>query len=251
MINITKLSDIKLHQWMELKEYLESNPDDSKVPFQMVNILCEISPLEARRMDSRELDRVISQLNEIIQQKPNFTPIFKHEGIEYGFVPNLDEITAGEFVDLQSYETQFHQKGINLYKIMSVLYRPIIQKASFNHYEVQPYDGKLNEAFKDMPIDVALAGHLFFCDLGNGLLDYIQKSLERKKSVKRSKTQTKLGGALRRIFKGSTKSGDGLDGLLDYVTMISETLKQYQNYPFINVSYLPVIGSTTTTSKKK
>jgi hypothetical protein len=251
MIDIKKLGDIKLHQWMELKEYLEGNPDETKVPFQMINILCEISPLEARKMDSNKLEGIISNLNEIIQQKPNFSPIFKLGGVEYGFIPNLDEITAGEFVDLQSYETQFHQKGINLYKIMSVLYRPITQKASFDHYEIQPYDGKLNEAFKDMPIDVALASHVFFCDLGNDLLVYTQKSLEQKRSEKISKTQTKLAGALNLIFKDSTKNGGGLDGLSDYVTTISETFNQYRNYPFINALYLPVIGSTMPASKTK
>jgi hypothetical protein len=247
---IKKLGDIELQQWFELKEYLESEPDDSKIAFQMLNILCEISPLESRRMQVDELDKVISQLNDIVQQKPNFAPIFTHKGIEYGFIPNLDEVTAGEFVDLQKYETDFHTKGINLYKIMSVLYRPVIDKASFDHYKIQPYDGRLNEAFRTMPIDVALGGHLFFCDLGNDLLTYIQKSLVPRRTEKVNKIQTKLAGALKTIFKVSTKSGDGLDGLSDYVTTILETLQAYRNYPCINVSYLPVINSTTIIYKK-
>jgi len=250
MKQIKKLGDIELQQWFELKEYLESNPDENKVAFQMLSILCEISPLEARRMQIDELENEIAKLNEIIQQKPNFAPILVHEGIEYGFIPNLDEISAGEFVDLQKYETDYHKKAINMYKIMSVLYRPIIEKASFNHYKIKPYDGKLNESFRTMPIDVALSGHLFFCDLGNDLLTYIQKSLEQKRSVRISKTQTKLAGALKTILKGSTKSGDGLDGLLDFVTMTSSTLNEYRNYPYINVSYLPVIGSTTINYKR-
>lgn len=249
MTSIKKLGDIKLHQWMELKEYLDSNPDESKIPFQMVNILLGVSPLEARKMPIEQLEGVISELNEIIQQKPNFAPNFVLDGIEYGFIPNLDEISSGEFVDLQKYETEFKNKPINLYKMMSVLYRPITQKASFNHYEIKAYDGKLNEAFKDMPVDVALGGHVFFCDLGNDLLTYIQKSLELKKSVKLTKMQSKLHGGLKRIFMGSMKNGGGLDGLSDYVTEISQNLKRYQNYPFINVSFLPVIGSTIINSK--
>jgi len=250
MKQIKKLGDIELQQWFELKEYLESNPDDSKIAFQMLNILCEISPLESRSMQIDELDNIISQLNDIIQQKPNFAPIFIHEGIEYGFVPNLDEITAGEFVDLQKYETDFHAKGINLYKIMSVLYRPVIEKASFDHYKIQPYDGKLNEAFRTMSIEVALSGHIFFCDLGNDLLTYIQKSLVPRRTEKPNKIQIKLAGALKIIFKDSTKSGDGLDGLSDYVITILETLQAYRNYPCINVSFLPVTNSITTIYKK-
>lgn len=249
MTNIKKLGDIKLHQWMELKEYLESKPDESKIPFQMVNILLGFSPLEARRMPIEQLEGVISQLNEIIQQKPNFAPNFVLDGIEYGFIPNLDEMSSGEFVDLQKYENDYQAKPINLYKMMSVLYRPIIQKAAYNHYQIADYDGRLNEKFKDMPIDVALAGHVFFCDLGNDLLTYIQKSLEPERSVNISKMQKKLHGALRRIFMGSTKNGAGLDGLSDYVMEILQNLKRYRNYPFINASFLPVIASTTINSK--
>jgi len=62
--------------------------------------------------------------------------IIKVNDIEYGFHPNLEEITLGEYADLETYL----KDGIenNITKIMAVLYRPIIEKEGDN-YSIEAY----------------------------------------------------------------------------------------------------------------
>ena len=40
-------------------------------------------------------------LAEMFEQKPNLVQKFKMNGIEYGFIPNLDNMSLGEYVDLR------------------------------------------------------------------------------------------------------------------------------------------------------
>ena len=41
--------------------------------------------------------------------------------VEFGFIPKLDNISLGEFVDLDSYMSDWD----NMHKAMAVLYRPV------------------------------------------------------------------------------------------------------------------------------
>jgi hypothetical protein len=251
MKTIEKLNDIKLYQWIELQEYLATNPPEDKIPFQTISILCDISTQNARKMNISDIEGVLSRLNEILQEKPNFEATFTLGGIEYGFIPNLDKITAGEFVDIEKFQDEFRDRKINLYKIMSVLYRPIQDKQSFGHYSITTYTGEINEAFKDMPIGIALGAHLFFCDLGNDLLTYIQSCLAPEKNESNGRKVNRVVGRLRGIFTRLTKNGDGLDGLSDFVIMTLSNLQEFRNCLSIRHSFLPVTALTTKNYKRK
>ena len=58
------------------------------------------------------------------------------DGIEYGFIPSLEDMTVGEFADLENYLTT----GKDYHKAMAVMYRPIINSYS-NTYKIQEYKG--------------------------------------------------------------------------------------------------------------
>jgi hypothetical protein len=251
MRNIKTLNDIRLEQWFELEEYMKTKPSDDQIPFHTISILCEISTIEARKLSIDKVDSLLIEFGHIMNAEAKFQPTFIFNGIKYGFIPNLDEITAGEFVDLQKYEDEFNTRGINMYKIMSILYRPIIDEASFNHYKIEEYSGKLNETFKEMPVDIALGAHVFFCSLGQDLLNYTLKSLGRIKNAKPNKTQTRLGGTIATLFKGLAKNGVGLDGLLECVMETLQGYKQFQHYPYTNVLSSLATKSTKPKYKKK
>ena len=85
----------------------------------------------------------------------------------FGFIPNLDEMTLGEYIDLDTYFGDWD----NMHKAMSVLYRPITKEKG-NLYNIEEYDGtKYSDVLKLMPLDVVLGSIFFFYNLSSELFD--------------------------------------------------------------------------------
>jgi hypothetical protein len=98
-------------------------------------------------------------------------PRFKHRGIEYAFIPNLSEdITLGEYVDLNSYSTEVD----DTIKWLSVLYRPITSKHG-DLYTIEEYKAKVYP-FQDLDVKVLLGAQYYFFYLAKAYLKTIQHS---------------------------------------------------------------------------
>jgi len=114
-----------------------------------------------------------------------FKNTFKLNKVDYGFIPNLDNITAKEWMDLQLYPLN---KTETLHKLMAILFRPITKKDSFGNYKIESYNGtnERAELFKYMPMNVVNGAIIFFLTLQKQLLAHIQKStiVEQQKEVK-------------------------------------------------------------------
>jgi len=244
MKEIKNLSDIKLYQYLELMDYLDTNPAPEDITIQTISILCEVGTLEIRKMPYDAIEQVALQLNKVLGVNPKFQPRIKFQGMDYGFVPNLDKLSTGEFVDLDTLQSDRK----NLWKIMSILYRPIKDTAPYDHYTIQPYKAEFNENFKQLPVDVALSSHVFFCDIGIDLLTFIQKSLADQKTEKTKRTQK--NSELIQALSALIKNGDGLDSFTDYVTMTLQKLKEFRNCLFIKPLDLQVIELTKGNYKK-
>lgn len=122
--------------------------------------------------DYEELIRLISKA--LLVEAP-FINIFTLKGVEYGFIPNFDEITQGEFVDMETY-----QDGVeNLHKLMAVLFRKVISKDTFGNYDIEPYNGTKDRSklFLDMPMNVVHGALSFFLNLSKELEKATQKSI--------------------------------------------------------------------------
>jgi len=96
------------------------------------------------------------------------------DGVEYGFIPDWEAFTTGEWIDLESYVGDF---WTNAHKVMSVLYRPI-ERRSGESYTITPYSAKEpSEAFKELPADLFAGAMLFFSTSRNELLSTTRFSL--------------------------------------------------------------------------
>jgi hypothetical protein len=101
------------------------------------------------------------------------------------------------------------------------LYRPIKEKSK-KRYLIEPYKGEINEAFKDMPSDVAFGAQLFFYLIATDLLNFTKKFLE---AAKAKQTNTDL-----------TKSGDGWASSIYSLEVMLQSLTKLVNYPFTQIS---------------
>ena len=112
---------------------------------------------------------------------------FDFKGYKYGFIPNLSEMTTGEFIDLETWSKDSMK---NLHRIMSILYRPIIEKENtYGQYKIENYEPTIEKekVMLDLPMDIALGSINFFFHLGGKLVNNLHNSLKKNKK-KQKKT---------------------------------------------------------------
>ena len=164
-----KLNDLTLKQWQEI----QALPDNSGDEFYMRRVLgfvYDIRGVDIVNIRNSDIELMMNTVKDLLNTKPKFQQRFTLGDVEFGFVPNLDDITFGEFIDLDKYSTPEDYD-----RLMSILYRPIIGKQSGNRYEVEPYGGSYS--FSDIPLGVALGALVFFLTLGEQLMNDIRNSL--------------------------------------------------------------------------
>ena len=113
------------------------------------------------------------QANEVAQHKE----IIELGGVEYGFVPDWDEFSAGEWIDMETFTADFWKTP---HKAMSILYRPLERKWG-DRYSIKPYTAKEDaDVFLDMPAPLVAGALLFFWSTEKKLLNALQSSLIQK-----------------------------------------------------------------------
>ncbi len=166
------LRDITLKQWMEYKT-LESPTNE-----RLVSLFCNIEGQDLLDLPNKVYARAIDGLEDVIKSSEGKHEVklrFKLGGVEYGMIPNLDEITYGENKDLLAMIGDWK----NMDKAMAVLFRPVT-KTSFGTYEIEKYRGIDNAKYlKHMTMDIVLGAQLFFYSLTKELLRLIPSYLQR------------------------------------------------------------------------
>lgn len=176
----TSYSDITLKQWIELQNELESYKDDEQaITALMLYHLCGLEPkyLKSIAVDDyalvkQELESFLGNTDLPLQR------IITIDGIEYGFEPNLSQMSYGAYADITQYKQLTIDK--NWAKVMSVLYRPIKHKKG-DMYSIEAYDGVMREdMFLNVGMDIHFGALFFFVNLLMDLLKGILKSTMAK-----------------------------------------------------------------------
>jgi len=168
------LSDITLGQYQRFLKIQETEKDQLVLGSKMIEIFCNVPYGNMIEYRMSHINRISKKITDIFQEEtPNLIRHFKANKIEFGFIPNLDEMTFGEYVDLDTYFKDWD----NMHLAMSVLYRPVIQKYN-DRYIIEKYKADNKIDFKQMPLDVCFSSIVFFYNLGNDLsktmLDYLK-----------------------------------------------------------------------------
>jgi hypothetical protein len=214
----SSMKEITVDQWMKFTAMTKDIVDDEVFLMEKtVEILCNI-PLETvRKIQYQSVSHMCAALSDILEQDPQFERSFVMDGIEYGFIPQLDDISFGEYVDLDTFLTDEN----NLHKAMAVLYRPIKQKFS-DHYLIEDYDPGTKKKMKSMPIYYALGALGFFLNLKNELLNNTLNYLEQ--TTLNLTPQQRLD--LQKNGAGIRASGTVLEEALQNLTMSQDYLSQ-------------------------
>ena len=163
-------SDITIETYQKYVEIQEGKGSDKNKVIKSLSLLCGVSPFVIKKMAYRDLLEIMSIIKTMIDTEPSkeeFRKTFMFKNEEYGFVPNLSNISTGEYIDLESY---CKEPIKNLHVIMSILYRKITFKRS-ERYAIETYNPEefKEELFKECPMDIALSSLGFFLTLGERL----------------------------------------------------------------------------------
>ena len=209
----SSLKEVKLKDYQTYLTIEEPNNDD------LLKCLLNINQDNLGKVKSKDVDYLVSYITKLFEEKQDFISTFKMYGVEYGFIPNLDEITYGENKDITSYIGDWK----TMHKAMAVLYRPIKQKQS-GKYLIDDYEGshKYSEVMQDAPLDVVMGSMVFFYNLTNALLKSMPSYLEEQ--------------AMKEQMQGVISQENG-EVIQRYIALVKETLpnlKKLQNFPCIN-----------------
>ena len=209
-----KLSDITLEQYQKFEKLnTVDNQNSNFLLHKMVEIFCRLDLKDIARIKYKYVNSIVSDLNSMFNVKTELIPTFNLKGVEYGFIPKLDDITLGEYIDLDSSISDWE----TMHKAMAVLYRPVTLKKD-DRYQIEEYTAKEDtEKFKDTPLDVVMGCLVFFYSLNNELLQTTLKYLA--KEMKENLT-TQQRQALEESGVGINQSMDWLREMLPNSTTL-------------------------------
>ena len=210
------LREITLGQYQKYLKILENNEDHLFIAQKMIEIFCGVDLKYVMKMRWVDVEDVTSTLTTMFDQDPKFTKTFTLNNQVYGFIPNLDEISFGEFVDLDTTLGDWSK----MHEAMCILYRPIDIQVR-GRYNIKEYSGELNDTMKDMPLDIALGSVFFLLNLGKELsqvmMDYLHRGILDQDSL---------------VRQGSIRNGDGIHHFTMHLKGMLQSLNISQNLDY-------------------
>jgi hypothetical protein len=209
----TSQSEITLGQYQKYLSLVDVNKDDEAsenfLALKMLEVFCYVPYKETLSYKYKDILAITQMITEVLQVQEDHVQRFNMGKVEMGFIPKLDDMSFGEFIDLENNMTSWE----TMHKAMAVLYRPITESFG-ERYRIEDYEGdKYAEIMKEMPLNAAFSSLVFFWNLGNDLQSGMMKYFKEQEE----KIIHRLGN--------SQQSGDGITQFTKQLKEMLETLK--------------------------
>ena len=237
----TSLSEIPLSRYQDFIAMKEKSNDEEFIAQKMIQIFCNIKLGEVGQIKMKDLNELIDHFSKVFTEKPKLKTRFKIKNIEFGFIPKLDDITLGEYVDLEN-----HLKSWETYhKAMAVMYRPITNTLG-QKYLIEDYEPneEMQNLMRNAPLDVAISASVFFWSLAKELYNSLVNYLERETRKMMDSTNTQNDINLLSI-------GDGIQASMRSLQEILPSLTRLQQQDLLNVSRISPLKSKKTKLKQE
>jgi len=165
---ISSWKDVTLEKWLRLIDFETGTKTEEAT--ETIAALSNIPKQLIKELALKDVAVLMSKIAKLQQkQDTKLKNIIEIEGVEYGFMPDLDSISLGQYADLETFIKNGVEK--HLPEIMAVLYAPIKEKKN-DIYIVDAYDGNIRlraEEMKKMSAEQVQSALVFFYTFGKEL----------------------------------------------------------------------------------
>ena len=197
---------------------IADDEDKEFVGHKTLNIFLDIPMNEVRSIPQAQAEELIKDITDSMDEMPPLDYTFEFNGTTYGFIPDLEELTLGEYIDLEEYLV----KPAEWHKAAAVLFRPVKDKVG-KMYNIEPYRGSKgdHQIMKSLPASQFVNATLFFYRLSSHLL--VHSAIYLEKLSKRMKEKGSLTSHLRDSL---AKGGDGSGRYTRLAEVMRQTLEK-------------------------
>ena len=173
------LSEVTLDQYQRWLKVADGKELDNFLQQKMIEIFCGITLKQVLMIKAKDIEAIVADISKLFETKDSkFIERFSYNNQEFGFIPKLDDMTFGEYVDLDNYLSDWQL----MHKAMGVLFRPITFKKK-NQYLIEEYETADKYNMKQMTLDVVFGSIVFFYHLRNELQKHILSYLANQTEV--------------------------------------------------------------------
>ena len=193
---IKSWDEVSLENWLKLIELETGSRTNEAV--ETITMLSNIPKQLVKELSIQDVAVILNKVAGLQAEKDSsLKRIIEVEGKEYGFHPDLDSLTLGEYADIET----IIKEGIenSLPEVMAILYRPIVEKKN-NKYTIEAYDGDITiraEEMKKMSAEQVQSALVFFWHFVNELLSplplYLMERLQKIQDDLQQKVSQKNG----------------------------------------------------------
>jgi hypothetical protein len=162
---------------MDIHQILSGDKNSISQIVDIISVLsdCPLDILYQANLD--DLNKIdISWINNKVEK--DIQKIIEIDGIKYGAVKDMKELSLGEYIDLDSYSNKMND---NLHRVTAILMRPILKQEG-ELYIIEKYDNKnvedrANLFMNKMNVAQLISLTDFFVDGASGFLKNMKISL--------------------------------------------------------------------------
>lgn len=161
------INDVTLEQYQRFALINNEAQDAEFFIHKTIEIFCDVDIRTVSKFPLKDAKEISQDIIDVLNNNIPFTDRFEMGGVKYGFIPDLQKISLGEFIDLEEAlkdSKTFHQAA-------AVMFRPIVKEYK-ELYTIETYEASAQAAqdMKQAPIGVISAAIVFFYNIVNELL---------------------------------------------------------------------------------
>ena len=204
---INSWSEVNLDKWAKLVSM--KTKTNSQEAVETISVLADMPKRLIKELAIKDVSKILEKIAVMQSQaESKLTKIITIDDIEYGFHPQLDDLTLGEYIDLDNFIGDWD----NMEKAMNVLYRPILVKVK-EKYSIEEYRVGTESELLDMPMDAVMSSVFFLWNLGLELSTVMTNYLDNQDNE--ALTQ----------YLNSQANGDGTQAFMDSLKVTLQDLK--------------------------
>ena len=176
----SSLKDIKLKDFQKYQDRFkfltENKATETEFIISKIATICGLEIIDVVNIEANYIFNINLIIDNIFLEEPKLVQKFELNGLQFGFVPSLDEISYGELMDLNTSISDW----ATMHQAMAVLYRPIIKNDKIGRYLIEKYNGKYHAELQEMDMEAVMSSMVFFWNLGLDLLKSTSKYLTQE-----------------------------------------------------------------------